>query len=91
MGDMPEPKENPFITSIAPEAVELGEDHLVFPGGVLLPLSARGSGVPAMPDRPWSRLYADLFYTGMPVIYSVTLRREALDALKGSLRARRTR
>ena len=50
---MSEPKENPFITSIAPEAVELGEDHLVFPGGVLLPLSARGAGVPGMPDRSW--------------------------------------
>ena len=87
---MPEPKANPTISSIAPEAVELGEDHLVFPGGVLLPLSARGSGVPGMPDRPWSRLNADLFYTGMPVIYSVTLRREPPDALKGSLRARRT-
>ena len=87
---MPEPKEIPFITSIAPEAVELGEDHLVFPGGVLLPLSARGTGVPGMPERPWSRLSADLFYTGLPVIYSVTLRREPPDALRGSLRARRT-
>jgi hypothetical protein len=79
-----------FLASIAPEAVELGEDHLVFPGGVLLPLSARGAGVPGMPDRPWSRLSADLFYTGLPLIYSVTLRREPPDALKGSLRARRT-
>jgi len=70
-----------FLQSIAPEAIELEEDHLVFPGGVLLPLSARGSGVPGMPDRPWSRLNADLFYTGMPVIYSVTLQREAPDAL----------
>jgi hypothetical protein len=89
MGDMPDDP-NSFLSSIAPEAVELGEDHLVFPGGVLLPLSARGAGVPGMPDRPWSRLSADLFYTGLPLIYSVTLRREPPDALKGSLRARRT-
>ncbi|MEJ5202588.1 MAG: hypothetical protein WHV66_10195, partial [Anaerolineales bacterium] len=60
-----------FPASIAPEAVELGEDHLVFPGGVLLPLSARGAGVPGMPDRPWSRLSADLFHTGLPLIYSI--------------------
>lgn len=89
MGDMPDDPST-FLTSIAPEAVELGEDHLIFPGGVLLPLSARGAGVPGMPDRPWSRLSADLFYTGLPLIYSVTLRREPPDALKGSLRARRT-
>ena len=89
MGDMPD-EPSTFPASIAPEAVELGEDHLVFPGGVLLPLSARGAGVPGMPDRPWSRLSADLFYTGLPLIYSVTLRREPPDALKGSLRARRT-
>ncbi len=89
MGDMPDDPST-FPASIAPEAVELGEDHLVFPGGVLLPLSARGAGVPGMPDRPWSRLSADLFYTGLPLIYSVTLRREPPDALKGSLRARRT-
>lgn len=89
MGDMPD-DQSAFLASIAPEAVELGEDHLVFPGGVLLPLSARGAGVPGMPDRPWSRLSADLFYTGLPLIYSVTLQREPPDALKGSLRARRT-
>ena len=89
MGDMPDDPST-FPASIAPEAVELGEDHLVFPGGVLLPLSARGAGVPGMPDRPWSRLSADLFYAGLPLIYSVTLRREPPDALKGSLRARRT-
>ena len=49
---------NDFISSIAPEAVEVREDHLVFPGGALLPLSARGAGIPGMADRPWSRLSA---------------------------------
>jgi hypothetical protein len=85
-----DPTKEPFQISVAPEAVEVGEDHLVFPGGVLLPLSARGSGVPGMPDRPWSRLSADVFYTNLPTIYSLALRREPPDVLRGSLRAKRT-
>ena len=76
--------------AIAPEAVELAEDHLIFPGGLLLPLSARGSGVPGMSERPWARLSADVFYTNLPTIYSLTLRREPPDVLRGSLRAKRT-
>jgi hypothetical protein len=87
---MPENTPPDFLTSIAPEAVELREDYLVFPGGILLPLSARGTGVPGMADRPWSRLSADLFYTNLPLLYSLTLRREPPDTLRGSLRARRT-
>jgi hypothetical protein len=79
-----------FSTSIASEAVEVMEDHLLFPGGYLLPLSARGSGVPGMADRPWSRLSADIFYPNLPVLYSLSLRREPPDVLRGSLRARRT-
>jgi len=85
-----DPTNEPFQISVAPEAVEVGEDHLVFPGGVLLPLSARGSGVPGMPDRPWSRLSADIFYTNLPTIYSLALRREPPDVLRGSLRTKRT-
>jgi len=85
-----DPTNEPFQISVAPEAVEVGEDHLAFPGGVLLPLSARGSGVPGMPDRPWSRLSADIFYTNLPTIYSLALRREPPDVLRGSLRAKRT-
>ena len=87
---MPDNTPLDFIASIAPEAVEVREDHLVFPGGILLPLSARGTGVPGMADRPWSRLSADLFYTNLPLLYSLTLRREPPDTLRGSLRARRT-
>ncbi|HSG41760.1 MAG TPA: type IV secretory system conjugative DNA transfer family protein, partial [Anaerolineales bacterium] len=79
-----------FATSIASEAVELLEDHLLFPGGHLLPLSARGGGVPGMSDRPWSRLSADVFFPNLPVMYSLALRREPPDVLRGSLRARRT-
>ena len=86
---MPEPQDQ-FAVSIASEAVEGLEDHLLFPGGFLLPLSARGSGVPGMADRPWSRLTADVFYPNLPVMYSLALHREPPDVLRGSLRARRT-
>jgi len=51
MPPMPEPQDL-FAASIASEAVEVLEDHLLFPGGYLLPLSARGAGVPGMADRP---------------------------------------
>ena len=86
---MPEPQDQ-FAASIASEAVEVLEDHLLFPDGYLLPLSARGSGAPGMADRPWSRLSADVFYPNLPVIYSLALRRQPPDVLRGSLRARRT-
>src|SRR5512141_2536060 len=89
MPPMPEPQEL-FAASIASEAIEVLEDHLLFPGGYLLPLSARGSGVPGMADRPWSRLTAEVFYSNLPVMYSLAMRREAPDVLRGSLRARRT-
>jgi hypothetical protein len=87
---MPDNLPPDFLTALAPEAVELREDHLIFPNGLLLPLSARGTGVPGMADRPWSRLSAELFYTNLPLLYSLTLRREPPDTLRGSLRARRT-
>src|SRR5512142_582185 len=86
---MPDPQDQ-FVAAIASEAVEVLEDHLLFPGGYLLPLSARGSGVPGMADRPWARLTADVFFPNLPVIYSLVLRREPPDVLRGSLRARRT-
>ncbi len=82
--------QNQFAAAIASEAVEILEDHLLFPGGYLLPLSARGGGVPGMADRPWSRLTADVFYPNLPVIYSLSLHREPPDVLRGSLRTRRT-
>jgi len=86
---MPKPQDQ-FAASIASEAVEVLEDHLLFPDGYLLPLSARGSGVPGMAGRPWSRLTAEVFYPNLPIIYSLALRREPPDVLRGSLRARRT-
>ena len=76
---MPELQDQ-FAASIASEAVEVLEDHLLFPDGYPLPLSARGSGVPGMADRPWSRLIADVFYPNLPVMYSLALRREPVVA-----------
>jgi len=42
MQRMPELQDQ-LAASIASEAVEVLEDHLLFPGGYLLPLSARGA------------------------------------------------
>jgi len=84
-----EPNEQ-YRTAVAPQAVELREDRLFFPGGVMLPLSLRGKGVPGMPERPWSRLSAQDFYANVPLVYSLSLRREPPNVLRGSLRARRT-
>ena len=75
---------------MAPQAVEVGEARLLFPGGIMLPMSVRGRGLPGMPERPWARLKAGDFLVGAPLVYSLSLRREAPDLLKGSLRARRT-
>lgn len=79
-----------YHATVAPHAVEVLEDALKFPKGKMLPLAVRGKGVPGMPARPWSRLTASDFLAGVPLIYSLSLRREAPDMLKGSLRARRT-
>ena len=79
-----------YIAAVAPEAVEVGEDRLIFPGGVLLPLSLRGVGTPGM-ERPWGRLSASAFQdANLPMLYSLTLQRKAPDTLRGSMRARRT-
>ncbi len=90
MGDMPAAPVGPYQTAVAPEAVEVSEDHLVFPGGTLLPLSARGGGVPGQANRPWAQLTAEVFFPNLPTIYSLAIRREPPDVLRGSLRARRT-
>ena len=84
--------ENDYCAAVAPQAVEVGEDGLTFPAGVLLPLTLRdGSGAPGMPERPWGKLSAGVFQEAdVPILYSVALRREPPDVLRGSLRARRT-
>ncbi len=82
-------KEKEYQAAVASEAFETGEDYLIFPKAVLLPVTTRGSGVPGM-ERPWKRLQADVFYNGLPMIYSLSLHREPPDAMKSGLRARRT-
>jgi hypothetical protein len=79
-----------YRAAVASQAVEIGEDRLFFPGETMLPLSLRGKGVPGMPERPWSRLVAQDFMINTPLIYSLSLRREAPDVLRSSLRTRRT-
>ncbi len=83
-------QQDQYRTAVAPQAVEIGEDRLFFPGGIMLPLALRGKGVPGMPERPWSRLRAQDFYSNVPFVYSISLRREPPAMLRSSLRARRT-
>jgi len=86
-----EVQDDPYPAQVAPEAVEIRDDSLVFPGGVLFPLSVRSTGVPGSANRPWGKLGADVFFdSGLPTLYSLALRREAPDMLKRSLRSRRT-
>ena len=90
MAKTPDDKEL-YQAAVAPQAVEVQEDRLVFPGSVMLPISVRSGGVPGMSERPWARLAADAFHVpGLPVVYSLALLRQAPDTLRKSLRARRT-
>ena len=79
-----------WVGQVAPQALDVGDDLLAFPGALLLPLTVRGSGMPGMTERPWSRLRAGDFFGGMPLIYSLAIRRAAPDTLRASLRTRRT-
>ena len=45
-----------FRSVVAAASFKIGRDYLEFPKVVVLPLTARGVGVPGMSDRPWSRL-----------------------------------
>ena len=79
-----------YKQTVAPAGVEVKENYLEFPETVLVPISARGGGVPGMPDRPWTRVGTDLFISHLPTIYSLTIRCEPPDTMRTGLRARRT-
>lgn len=79
-----------YLEAVAPEAVEIGEDRLRFPRAVLLPLAVRAQSLPGMPQRPWGQAASADFLPDAPALYSLALRREAPDALRSSLRMRRT-
>lgn len=79
-----------YRSAVASAAIELGEDYLIFPASVLLPVTARATSVPGMADRPWNRLTADVFFGNAPLMYSVSIRREPPDIMRSSLRTRRT-
>lgn len=84
------PKQNEYVSRVAPAALALEQDHICFPGGILLPLTARAVGVPGMSERPWSRMSYSVFYGDAPAVYSISLRRELPDTMRSALRARRT-
>lgn len=88
--DTEAPKQNEYVSKVAPAALALEQDHIRFPGGVLLPLTARAVGVPGMNERPWSRMSYSVFYGDSPAVYSISLRREPPDTMRSALRARRT-
>jgi hypothetical protein len=80
-----------YRAAVASPAISLAEDYLLFPKAVVLPITARGTGVPGMTERPWSRLRAETFFaSSAPVIYSLTIHREPPDTMQSNLRARRT-
>ena len=79
-----------YVSRVAPAALALDQDHIRFPGAVLLPITARAAGLPGASERPWSRMSYSVFYGGTPTMYSISLRRELADAMKSSIRARRT-
>jgi hypothetical protein len=79
-----------YKRSVAPAALGLSDDYLVFPNTLLLPISARGAGTPGMPDNPWSRIGSVLFLADAPTIYSLTIHCEPPDSMRSGLRARRT-
>ena len=80
-----------WCEAVAPQALELGEDHLIFPAGVLVPLTFRErAGTPGDPRREIRRVSIHDLLKGLPSFYTVTFKREAPDTMRGALRARRT-
>ena len=84
-----EPKNDEYVSKVAPAALALDHDHIRFPHASLLPLTARAAGIPGMNERPWSKMNWNVFYGDAPAVYSVSLRRELPDTMKSSIRARR--
>jgi AAA-like domain len=88
---LPSKESDDFRSMVASASFKIGRDYLQFPKVVVLPVTARGVGVPGMSERPWSRLYADLFFAGnSPIMYSISIHREPPDTMQSNLRARRT-
>ena len=88
---LPSKESDDFRSMVASAFFKIGRDYLQFSKVVVLPVTARGVGVPGMSERPWSRLYADLFFAGnAPIMYSISIHREPPDTMQSNLRARRT-
>lgn len=80
-----------YTTRVAAQKIELNEDFIILAKSILLPLSARAANTPGLNDKPWSRLRSEIFFSSSaPVLYSISIKREHPDVIRGSLRAKRT-
>lgn len=79
-----------WVSAVAPEGLEVLEDRIRYPEGELLPLTVREGRLPGDPARPLARLRLGDLAAVFPGFASVALRREAPDAARQALRARRT-
>lgn len=78
-----------LVAKVAPDAFASEEDRLVFPQGVLLPLSLRSATLTF--ERGLNGLQSENFIVpGIPVIYSVYVKRMIPDSAARALKARRT-
>ena len=85
---LPSKESDDFRSIVAAASFKIGRDYLQFPKVVVLPVTARGVGVPGMSERPWSRLHADIFFAGnAPIMYSLSIYREPPDTMQSNLRA----
>jgi hypothetical protein len=80
-----------YVKAVAAQKAELGEDYLGLANTIMLPITVRGVNTPGMNDKPWTRMRAEMFFsTSAPVLYSISVRRESPDIVRGSLRSKRT-
>ncbi len=69
------PEAQAFVDRLAPEALEVEQDALRFPGrAYLLPLSLRtDKALPGDPNSPWKGLTPEFFFAGFPMVFSLAL------------------
>lgn len=77
-----------YARVVAPEALEIGEDSLIFPESVVFPLSVR---FPVNHNGGKHNIsWADFTKAPVPVVYSVALRKELPGQVGRQLRSKRT-
>jgi hypothetical protein len=75
-----------YLTHVAPEALEVKEDFLLYPEGVMFPLSVRIPHAQTLHGLDWHSLVS----SSIPTYYSIALRKEMSAQVARSLRAKRT-